>query len=714
MRCDARVAVFEHHFAPQAKPCAVPDPGAARNPPQAAVAAPSVEQPQGRKGRCNTTTPNRGARIGSATMISRALLVRFLFALACFVLLGAAARAQGLGAPTLRWHGADGKAVDAPTHSIEVRYRVTGLIAEAAVTQVFRNDSTEFLEGQYLLPLPDGAAVHTMKLRIGQRIIEGEIREREQARAEYRAAAAAGQRTSLVEQAQTNIFRTAVANVAPGETVSVEIGYWQRVRYRDQRFELVFPMDFVPRYELGGGPADDGDPTLTGTQSYGGNAPKVALEVELEPGLPVHEVRSSSHAIDIRTQDTRYHIALTQGRAVADRDFVLTWQPKAQAAPTAALFVEHGADADYAMVMMLAPAADAAQVLPRELVLVIDTSGSMYGASLTQAKAALLSALGRLTSRDRFSVIRFSSSTEPLFEKPVAVTPQALAVAREWVELLEADGGTEMHGAMQAALRDAAPQGYLRQVVFITDGAVEGADALYTLIESQVRASRLFPVGIGDAPNAAFLREAARLGRGTDTVIRNIEEVGARMDELFAKLDRPALRDVSVHWPELAQSAPGVLPDLYAGEPLVAVAKLGKARGQVDVSGLLSDAGWAKSLELARTRSDAGVGRLWARARIDDLEAEMRRATDAAPIRASIIELALAHHLVTRYTSLVAVDKTPVRPTDAALRPAVTDGDDEALALAQGATSAPLALLLGCLGLLIAVFGARRTAGSVS
>jgi Ca-activated chloride channel family protein len=709
-----RVAVFEHHFVPGAKPGGPIAPDTARIPPQAAAAPPSLAQGAGRAGICNTHAPNWGARTGTATMNSRALFVRFVFALACFALLGAAARAQELGAPTLRWHGTDGKTVDAPTHSIAVQYRVTGLIAEATVTQDFRNDSSEFLEGQYLLPLPDGAAVHTMKLHIGTRVIEGEIREREQARAEYRAAAAAGQRTSLVEQAQTNVFRTAVANVAPGETVRVEIGYWQRVRYRDQRFELVFPLDFVPRYDLGGGPADDGDPTLTGTRAYADSAPKVSLNVDLDPGLPVSEVRSTTHAIDVAKEDTRYRVALTQGRAAADRDFVLTWLPQAQAAPNAALFIEQTPDAAYAMVMMLAPAPTQTQALPRELVLVIDTSGSMYGPALAQAKAALLAALDRLTARDRFTVIEFNSDTEALFEKPVAVTPQALKVAREWVELLEADGGTEMHAAMRTALTGDAPQGYLRQVVFVTDGAVEGADALYTLIQDNVRASRLFPVGIGDAPNAAFLREAARMGRGTDTVIRNVDEVGARMGELFDKLDRPALREVSVHWPELAESTPALLPDLYAGEPVVAVAKLGKADGQVDISGFLAEAGWAKSLSLVRTRSDAGVARLWARSRIDDIEAEMRRAPDAAPLRARILELALAHRLVTRYTSLVAVDKTPVRPGDTALQPALGDAQDDALTLAQGATPAPLALLLGCVGLLIAAFGMRRQTGSAS
>ncbi len=632
-------------------------------------------------------------------------LARPRHVLAALALLAALpAFAEPVSAPTLRWSTDGGVETAAVTHSLDVAIDVNGMIAETRVVQHFRNDGNAFLQGEYLLPLPEGAAVHGLVLAIGARRVEGEIREREQARAEFQAAAAAGQRTSLVEQQQANLFRTAVANVAPGEEVAIEVSYWQRVRFHDGRFELAFPLTFVPRYDNGAGAMSASfDPRDDGTPESFAVGPPVTMHVALHPGLPVQSVESVTHGIDVAKHGEDFDVSLIDERVRADRDFVLTWQPQPQAAPGAAVFVEHAPDADYAMVMMLAPE-QREQRLPRELILVIDTSGSMLGDSIAQAKAALDAALVRLTPRDRFNVIEFNSETTALFPQPVAADAKAIAVAREWVSLLEADGGTEMLPALTAALAGKAPEGFVRQVVFATDGAVTEEEQLYGLIEAALGDSRLFPVGIGDAPNGHFLAQAARMGRGADVVVRDLADVDARMGELFAKLDKPALRDLALTWPGVAETYPARLPDLYQGEPLVAVAKLGKASGEVEATGLLRDSGWRRTLPLARVRSDAGIARLWAQGKVESLEDELNRGVDEALVRPQIVDVALMHHLVTRYTSLVAVDRTPVRPADAALaRAAVangTPGGDE-LAFAQGATPKPLSLALGFAGLLL-------------
>jgi Ca-activated chloride channel family protein len=648
----------------------------------------------------------------------RTLMLRFAGAvlLACLGCLSAfTVQAQSVGAPTLQWHDAEGNPAAAAAHALDVRFKVSGLVAEGRLRQQFRNTGSVHLEGQYLLPLPEGAAVHSMRLRIGQRVIEAEIREREQARAEYRAATAAGKRTSLVEKNQGNLFRTAVANVAPGETVEVEIDWWQPVEYADGRFTLAFPLSFVPRYDQGLAVGT----TVPDQQAAPVVAAPVTIAIELDPGLPLQSVASESHAVDVQRNGDNYRVALGRGPVPADRDFVLRWRPEPRQQPTAALFVEHAADADYAMVLMLAPDAPSARIA-RELVLVIDTSGSMTGTSLEQAKAALDLALASLQPQDRFGVIQFNSTTEALFEQPVPATPQAVRVARDWVALLEAQGGTEMLPAFDAALEGSAPQGFMRQVVFATDGAVSGEDALYTLIEDQLGGSRLFPVGIGDAPNGHFLRRAARMGRGASVVIRDVAEVQPRMAELFAKLDRPALRDVQLAWSGSAEAYPARVPDLYSGEPLVVVAKLARGTSRVDAVGWQREAAWSKSLELARTRNDAGIARLWAQSKIEDLEEQLRRGGDEAVIRAQALDVALAHKLVTRWTSLVAVDRTPVRPADAPLAGAqlANGATANTLAFATTATSARQSLLIGLAGLalLLATTLRRRriVAGSVA
>jgi Ca-activated chloride channel family protein len=656
----------------------------------------------------------------------RTLMLRFAGAvfLACAACLSAfTAQAQDVGAPTLQWHDAEGRPAAAASHSLAVTFKVSGLVAEGRLSQQFRNTGSVHLEGQYLLPLPEGAAVHSMRLRIGQRVIEAEIREREQARAEYRAAAAAGKRTSLVEKHQGNLFRTAVANVAPGETVEIEIDWWQPVEYADGRFTLAFPLTFVPRYDQGlaigmAVPGQQAAPVVAAPVAVVA-PPQVTIAVELDPGLPLQSVSSESHAVDVQREGETYRVALGKGPVPADRDFVLRWRPEPGQQPTAALFVEHAADADYAMVLMLAPDAPSSRI-PRELVLVIDTSGSMTGTSIEQAKAALDLALASLQPQDHFGVIQFNSTTEALFEQPVPATPQALRVARDWVALLEAQGGTEMLPALDAALSGSAPQGTVRQVVFATDGAVSGEDALYTVIEDQLGGSRLFPVGIGDAPNGYFLRRAARMGRGSSVVIRDVAEVQPRMAELFAKLDRPALRDVQLAWNGSAEAYPARVPDLYSGEPLVVVAKLARGTSRVDAVGWQREAAWSKSLDLARTRNDAGIARLWAQSKIEDLEEQLRRGGDEAVIRAQALDVALAHKLVTRWTSLVAVDRTPVRSTDAPLAGVqlANGATANALAFATTATSARQSLLIGLAGLALllaaALRGRRFGAGSVA
>ena len=630
----------------------------------------------------------------------------------CFALLALlwnlVAVAQNITAPEMRWHLPEGQRIAAASLALDVGVEIHGLVAEARVTQSFRNEGAAFLSGEYLLPLPEGATVHTLRVRIGQRLIEGEVREKEQARAEFDAAAAAGQRTGLVEQQRANLFRTAVANVAPGETVEVEVGYWQKVAYRDGTFELVFPLTFVAPYSQGlaAGARPVSAPPVAATQA--GAPPTVKLAIALEPGLPLRSVESATHAVAIARKGTRYDVTLATSTVPPDRDFVLRWRPEPGREPAAAVFVERGAGADYVLAMLVPPE-QRIETLPRELILVIDTSGSMLGPSMEQAKAALDAGLARLKPGDRFNVIQFNSYTSALFEAPVQASAQRVAEARAWVAQLQADGGTEMLPALDAALQGAAASGHVRQVVFATDGAVTDEDGLYTLIEDALGDTRLFPVGIGDAPNARFLSQAARMGRGASVVIRDLGEVATRMEELFAKLDRPALRDVALAWPGIADAYPPVLPDLYQGEPLLVVAKLDRASGKLDASGIASGGGWSKSLALP-ARNDRGIARLWARGKIEALEDELRRGAEEALIRPQVVEVALAHHLVTRYTSLVAIDRTPVRPANAPVDGIAfaNGGSGDLLAFAQGATPAPLLAWLGAFGLLAMALASRR------
>jgi Ca-activated chloride channel family protein len=637
--------------------------------------------------------------------------LRVAFAVLALLLAGITmARAETPKQGEIRVRATDGTTLAVPSLRTEVDYKISGLIAEVQVHQRFRNDGSAWLEGQYLLPLPEGAAVHDLTLHIGTRTIVGEVHEKEQARSEYAQAAANGQHASLVEADKGNLFRTAVANVAPGETVDVEIGYWQRVDYRDGVFSVNFPLTFTPRYSVGGGESGTGNTAAPATDvATSAAAPKVSIHAELDAGLALDKVDSPSHDIAIDRQGSLYRVRLQSEVVASDRDFVLTWTPKPTAAPSAALFTEHAGNDDYALMMLVPPTQEAA-TLPRELILVIDTSGSMEGGSITQARAALDLALSRLTPRDRFNVIEFNSVTHTLFDSPVPAQASDVQLAREWVAQLRADGGTEMAAALHAAFAGKAPEGFVRQVVFATDGAVENEEDLYKLIESEMGASRLFPIGIGSAPNGHFLTKAGQMGRGAEVVIRDLKDVGERMQTLFGKLDHPTLRDLAVTWPARSESYPQRLPDLYRGEPLLVVSKLEHLGGEMQAQGWLADKDWAQKLNIDGKAQAHGIARLWARRKIDDLEDALTRGADETKVREQILDVALTHHLVSRFTSLVAIDKTPLRPADVGLQSVqvANAAPAESLAFAQTATDARLLFAGGFFTLLLAL-GVLRT-----
>jgi Ca-activated chloride channel family protein len=432
----------------------------------------------------------------------------------------------------------------------------------------------------------------------------------------------------------------------------------------------------------------------------------VVLTADIEPGMPLQSLTSPTHPVTVMAEGRSYRVVLSNFAEPTDRDFELQWQPVPSKAPRSAVFTDRIGGEDFALVMLVPPTLPTAP-LPRELILVIDNSGSMSGASMEQAIEAADRALARLRPGDRFNVVRFDDTFDLLFPAPVPAQPGNVARARSYVRSLTADGGTEMLPALRAALAGSAPAGYLRQVVLATDAAVSNEDELLRLIEAERGEARLFPVGIGSAPNGHFLRKAAETGRGTHTVIRNVEEVAEAMDRLLAKLDRPAMRDIQLDWPGVAEMYPARVPDLYEGEVLQVVARLDTLNDAVTVRGLRPQP-WVRRIPLGGESAtpSPGIGRLWARARINALEDELRRGGNVDAIKPSIVDVALRHGLVSTYTSLVAVDRTPVRPKDAPLGStqmmnAVPDGS---LQFAQGSTGWLRELLLALVLALSAFF----------
>jgi len=307
------------------------------------------------------------------------------------------------------------------------------------------------------------------------------------------------------------------------------------------------------------------------------------------------------------------------------------------------------------------------------MIFIIDTSGSMHGVSIEQAKRALQRALDGLRPEDRFNVIEFNSHTNPLFAASVAAETTAVANAKNFVRQLQANGGTNMRPAVQHALKSIAPESHLRQIIFITDGAVGNEEGLFGLIEAGLGNARLFTVGIGSAPNSWFMRKAAEVGRGTFTIISSLHEVGEKMDRLFRKLEQPQVTNIAVQWPSgvIVDAYPPIVPDLYLGEPITVRAKISGVFRPGDAVRIVGDSvsgAWASDLALNISEDSPGVAALWARARIANLLDLERRGASSEETRAAIIDTALKHHLVSKHTSLVAIDKTPLRESTDSLK----------------------------------------------
>ena len=625
----------------------------------------------------------------------------FLLIAAVWLTLPAPARAETTPAPTampaitslddvgrgsLLFQGGDGvPLLEAPLVGTEVEISVSGLVARTRVVQSFLNTSADWVEGIYVFPLPETAAVDYLTVRIGERTIEGLIKEREEARRIYETAKAKGKKAGLLESERPNIFTTSIANIGPGEEIAVAIEYQQVLAYDQGEFSLRFPMVVGLRYipgdiqtvnlgndgwSLANSRVPDADrissPVIHPDQ---GKINPLRLSVTIDAGFPLAAIHSPYHAVTITEQgDGVATVALSEGAVPADRDFELMWTPDVGIAPGAGLFSETVGDEQYLLIMVMPPATaddDAAQaVIPREVIFIIDTSGSMSGGSIVQATAALDLAIDRLKDGDRFNVIEFNSYTAALFPMPVEASPANRAQARRYVAHLTADGGTEMAPALRRALVGKAPQGYLRQVVFLTDGSVGNEDELFRIIHGDLGDARLFTIGIGAAPNSYFMGEAAETGRGTFTYIGDVDEVGEKMGALFAKLESPLLTDLVVTWPDDTQVdiSTDAIADLYAGEPVMFTARTTDPLDSAILSGRIANRLWRVELPLGNAATNPGIAKLWARERIDTLMADGNRS--GADVRPQVVNLGLTHHLVTKYTSLVAVDTTPTRPAN--------------------------------------------------
>jgi Ca-activated chloride channel homolog len=569
-----------------------------------------------------------------------------------------------------------------PLVHTDVALDVRGLVAAATVTQQYVNSTNEPIEAVYVFPLPHDAAVYDMEIRIGNRVIRSVIREREEAKRTYEAAKSEGKRAALVEEERPNIFTASVANLMPGDHVDVRLRYVEPLRWEESRVRLVFPMVVGPRYitgteavgHEGTGWAADSDavpdasritPPVRNPETRSGH--DISLAVDLDAGFEFGAIKSISHEIAVRRlADGRQHIELASGTTIPNKDFVLEVHQAESAQPKTALFLSPAGDSGETHFLLPAfpPTVQPTKRVPVEMLYLIDISGSMAGTSIQQAREALLQALDRLTPVDRFGIVAFNNSFYEFAAQPLTASPENVAAARHYVQGLEAGGGTEMLPALLQLMRKPETSGYVRHIILLTDGDLGNEEQIFAALRHDLGNARLYTVAIGSAPNFFLATKMAQFGRGSFTHIADISEIREQMGKLLETIESPVLTDVRLSFEgvELAEVYPQRLPDLFLRQPLLIFGRISRGRrGTVHLTARAGDQPYEASFAFdASTESfHPGITTLWARQRVEDLMDLWRTSEEDARVnvRASVIAHAIRYRLVTRFTSLVAVEE---------------------------------------------------------
>jgi Ca-activated chloride channel family protein len=572
----------------------------------------------------------------------------------------------------------------APLKHTDVRAEISGFLSRVVVTQEFENPFKDKIEAIYTFPLPQAAAVDDMTMKVGERTVKGKIMRSEQAQAVYEAARNKGQVASLLDQERPNIFTQSVANIMPGERVTITISYVETLKYEDGSYEFSFPMVVGPRYIPGaptsagaGGTSPNTDrvpdasritPPVTPEGTRAGH--DISLEVSLDAGVPIDDLRSRTHEIDVvKTNDRSARVRLKNMSEIPNKDFVLRYDVAGGKIADAVL--THRADRGGFFTLILQPPdrVTAEDVTPKEIVFVLDTSGSMMGFPIEKAKEAMQLAFDGLYPQDTFNLITFAGDTHILFPQPVPATKENLRKAHEFLESREGSGGTEMMKAIRAALEPSDKQDHIRIVCFMTDGYVGDDMAIIGEVQKHPNA-RVFSFGIGSSVNHYLLDKMAEYGRGEVEYVGLNDDGSAAARRFHERVRSPLLTDISVDWAGLpvADVYPKRIPDLFSAKPVILTGRYtGTGRATIKLKGKMSGRDTVREItvELPESAPQHDVlATLWARTRIDDLMGQdlegIQSGHARADVRETITQLGLEYRLMTQFTSFVAVEEMTI------------------------------------------------------
>jgi len=568
-----------------------------------------------------------------------------------------------------------------PLKHTDVKAHISGFLSRVVVTQEFENPFKEKIEAVYTFPLPQNAAVDDMTMIVGERIVRGKILRREEAQAAYEAAKTGGQVASLLDQERPNIFTQSVANILPGEQVKITISYVETLKYEAGAYEFVFPMVVGPRYVPGvasGAQGNGFSPDTNQVPDASRITPRpipagmraghdVSLDVTVDAGVPIDSITSKSHGIEVDGPDGRQaHLRLKNSSVIPNKDFVLRYDVGGSAIQDALLTHHSDKGGFFTLILQPPQRVDAEDVMPKELVFVLDTSGSMSGFPIEKAKETMKLALDSLYPADTFNLITFAGDTRILFPEPVAATAENLKKAQAFLADTSGSGGTEMMKAIKAALDPSDSQGHVRIVCFMTDGYVGNDMEIISEVQRHPNA-RVFSFGIGSSVNRFLLDKMAEQGRGEVEYVALNDDGSAAARRFHERVRNPLLTDISIDWNGMpvADVYPQRIPDLFGAKPVILSGRYTAAgHGSIRLRGKMAGRDFVREIAVDFPDSqdrNSVLSSLWARNRIADLMDQdyqgMQQGNMKPELKEAITNLGLDYRLMTQFTSFVAVEE---------------------------------------------------------
>ncbi len=579
----------------------------------------------------------------------------------------------------------DGQKLAFPLQHTEVQAKIAGNLSRVEVVQTFENPFETALEAVYIFPLPDECAVDEMEIRIGDRTIKGSIKGRQDAQQIYEQAKQAGRTAGLLEQERDNIFTQSIANVLPGERIDVTIRYTDSLKFAGGNYEFVFPTVVGPRYIPGtaieGELISGGSATAPLTRNLDTdrvpdasrlNAPilpvgmrsghDINVTIEIVAGLPIHEVSSPSHAIQIDRQAQKVRVRLSNEDTIPNKDLIVRYQVAAEHTQSTVLAQQDQRGGHFGVYLIPAISYRADQVVPKDVVFLIDTSGSQAGAPLMQCQALMRQFINGLNSNDTFSIIDFSNTTRQLAPVPMANTAANRSQAIRYIDQLNANGGTEMLRGLQAVLNfPIVEPGRVRSIVLLTDGYIGNEPEILAAVQCHLQpGNRLYSFGAGSSVNRFLLNRIAEIGGGTSRIIRTDEPADEVVEAFFRQINNPVLTNIQLRWEGSGEAPviyPATPPDLFVEQPLVLLGRKGDAiSGRLHITGTAASGDrYTQAFELQfDSAGNPAVAQLWGRARIKQLTNQMVGGDTKAGVEA-VTDTALAYQLLSQYTAFVAV-----------------------------------------------------------